>query len=263
MKDYTYLQWMYSSSSSGGQYLKAVDEYGDKKYYYKLSDYSYGTFRSHESVLEVISSRLGINLGLPVLKYTGELAKIMIDGEISETFVTRSLNYCSKKQTAIPLVSYYNINKKDKESPLDFCRRTGLTEFIDQVMIFDYLIMNVDRHGKNIELLISDNEIIPAPIFDSGRCLTHARGNRIENILQYDYKEAGQGNNFIGSINLERNLTNVSRQYILKRPDDKMKSSVFYGLGKVIDKRHKELIWEAILYRYEVLITKGVIIPHA
>lgn len=263
MKDYTNLLWMYSSGSSGGQYLKAVEETNGKKYYYKLSDYFYGTFRSHESVLEVISSRLGIKLGLPVLKYTGEQARILIDGEETETFVTKSLNYCSQRQTAIPLVSYYNINKKPNEAPLDFCRRAGMTEYIDQVILFDYLIMNVDRHGKNIELLVSDNEVVPAPIFDSGRCLTYAMGNRIENILKYNYKESGQGNNFIGSINLERNLSNISRPYVLNRPDKNMKTSVFYGLGNVINKQHRELIWDAVLYRYEVLVTKGVITPHA
>ena len=44
MKDYTYLQWMYSSSSSAGQYLKAESYINNRKYYYKLSDYNYSMF---------------------------------------------------------------------------------------------------------------------------------------------------------------------------------------------------------------------------
>ena len=111
MKDYTDLQWTYSSSSSGGQYLKSEKTVNGKLYYYKLSDYFYGTFRSHESALEVFTSRLGIYLGLPVLKYTGSRAKISLDGREYETFVSRSKNFCPSGGTSIPLVTYYNILK--------------------------------------------------------------------------------------------------------------------------------------------------------
>ena len=69
MKDLTYLKWSYSSSSSGGTYLKSEDGIGSRKIYYKLSDFKYGKFSGCEAAIEVIASRLGEYLGFPVLKY--------------------------------------------------------------------------------------------------------------------------------------------------------------------------------------------------
>jgi len=197
IKDYRELVWSFSSNSSGGQYLKSEKVISGKKYYFKISDFRYGMFFSHEAVLEVIASQLGNLLGLPVLKYTGDTARIQINGEEYTTFVSKSLNYCKLGQTAIPLVTDYMTNNADNENPLTYCQKIGLTELIDDIFIFDYLIMNVDRHGRNIELLYDGNRAIPAPIFDNGRCLTFDCGNRIENILQWDYTKSGMGNNFI------------------------------------------------------------------
>ena len=87
-------------------------------------------FFSHESVLEVIVSRLGNLLGFPVLKYTGDMAKIIVNDKEYTTFVSKSMNYCKSGQTAIPLVTDYQTNKEEKESPLEYCQKTGLTEFI-------------------------------------------------------------------------------------------------------------------------------------
>lgn len=257
--DYTNLIWTFSSNSNGGQYLKSEYIKNGVKYYLKLSDYLYGSFNSHESVLEVIASRLGSCLGLPVLKYTGCMANIMLDGKLFTTYVSKSVNYCNRRQTAMPLVAYYNINKLPMELPIEFCRRYNMSTYVDKMLIFDYLIMNTDRHGKNIEMLVDNSNVEPAPIFDNGRCLTYDRGNNINNILQYDYKAPGQGNNFIGGLNLENNLRYVSKVYKLPRLTNEVKKKIFHGLHGVLDKRHIELIWTALGYRYNNLLKKGVI----
>ena len=84
MKDYRHLVWSFSSSSSGGQYLKSEAVISGKKYYYKLSDFRYGTFFSHESVLEVIASRLGILLGLPDAEHTDIMGVIALHATFPE-----------------------------------------------------------------------------------------------------------------------------------------------------------------------------------
>ena len=260
MKDYRHLVWSFSSNSSGGQYLKSEAVINGKKYYYKLSDFRYGTFFSHESVLEVITSRLGILLGLPVLKYTGDFAKILIDGKEYQTFVTKSLNYCRATQTAIPLVTDYKVNRLPNELPLDYCRRIGLTEFIDYLFIFDYLIVNVDRHGRNIELLYNGSQAIPAPIFDNGRCLTAECGNRLENICQWNYKEGGMGNTFVGGIYLEHNLNYISQSYQLPALSETAYKHIFYGLHDVLESQHIAVLKEAIGYRYNKLKDRGILL---
>lgn len=259
IKDYTSLHWTFSSNSSGGTYLKSEKIIGGKKYYFKLSDFSYGRFVSHEAVLEVIASRLGEKLGLPVLKYTGTMAKIVIDNKCYITYVTKSENYCKNGETAVPLLTEFQLNRLNNESPIDFCRRIGLTEYIDYIIIFDYLIANTDRHGRNIELLIDEKTIKPSPIFDNGRCLTSPQGNIIENILKFNYKSEIMANNFVGGIYLEKNLRYVSKSYKLNRLTPEILKSVFYGMTEILGKQHVEFLKQAILYRYNVLLKKGVI----
>ena len=153
----------------------------------------------------------------------------------------------------------YQANKVNKESPLAYCQRIGLTEFIDYTFIFDYLIMNADRHGRNIELLYDGNKISPAPIFDNGRCLTFDCGNRIENIINWNYAEGGMGNNFLGGIYLENNLKYVSKAYKLTYLSESAYKHIFYGLHDVIERQHIAILKEAIEYKYQELQNKGVI----
>lgn len=188
------------------------------------------------------------------------MANIFLDGKFRRTFVSKSLSYCTADQSAMPLVTYYTTNKVGNELPLDFCRRLGFTDFTNKLFIFDYLIMNLDRHGRNIEVLIGDNGVTVAPIFDNGRCLTSFCGNNISSILTYDFLASGQGNNFLGGINLERNLGYVTRAYKLPRLDDSIKSRIFYGLSDVLSDVHMQIIWNALNYRYDILLKKGAII---
>ena len=59
------------------------------------------------------------------------------------------------------------------ESALDFCVRMGWEDYIYQMLIVDYLILNRDRHGANIEVLRNSRKktIRPAPLFDHGLSL--------------------------------------------------------------------------------------------
>lgn len=262
MKDYRFLQWNYSSSSSGGTYLKSEYVLGSKKYYYKLSDFRMGRFTGCETAIEVIASRLGECLGFPVLKYTGDLAVINIDDKKYTTYVAKSLNYVRKGCAVIPLITDYLTNRQSQyETPLDYCRRIGLQEYLDYVFLFDYLIMNVDRHGHNIELIYDNNgNITPSPIFDNGRALTYEYGSNTEFMKNWDYKSKVSANNFVGSIYLDNNLKNVSRQYKLPRLNDDVYKKIFYGMGRVISKEHQEIIKTALDYRYGKLLDGGFII---
>lgn len=262
MKDLTFLHWSYSSSSSGGTYLKSEHVSGSRKYYYKLSDFKFGRFSGCETAIEVIVSRLGEYLGFPVLKYTGEMAIISVDGKEYETYVAKSLNFVKSGYTAIPIITDYLTNRLSKnELPLDYCRRIGLQEYLDYVFMLDYLIMNDDRHGHNIEVLYDrNNNIIPSPIFDNGRALTYKYGNNVKLMQNWDYKSEITVNNFVGSLSLDKNLKNVSRPYELPRLTDEAYKKIFKGLGTFISREHMEIIKAALDYRYEKMRNGGIIL---
>ena len=262
MKDLTFLKWSYNSSSSGGNFLKSEYGTGSQKIFYKLSDFKHGRFTGCETAIEVIVSRLGTYLRFPVLKYMGDLSTIDIEGNRYVTFVARSHNYVKSGYTTIPLVTDYLTNRlSNTESPLQYCRRIGLQEYLDYIFIFDYLIMNVDRHGHNIELLYdNNNNFIPSPIFDNGCALTHEYGNNMTLIQNWDYKSDITVNNFVGSIQLEKNLKNVSKQYKLPRLNDEAYRKMFYGLSDVLSKEHQQIIRTALEYRYEKMLNGGIIL---
>lgn len=136
-----------------------------------------------------------------------------------------------------------------------------MQEYMDYIFLFDYLIMNIDRHGHNIELLYdSDNNISPAPIFDNGRALTFEYGNNVMLMENWDYKRNIEANNFVGGIYLDKNLKYISKQYKLPSLNKEAYDKIFYGLRNVISKEHEEIIKTALDYRYNRLLSGGIIL---
>jgi hypothetical protein len=64
---------------------------------------------------------------------------------------------------------YYTRMKNEFESPIDFAERLNITEDVCKMFVFDYIICNLDRHGKNIELFLDTLEM--TPLFDNGLSL--------------------------------------------------------------------------------------------
>lgn len=259
--DLRHLIWSANKHSSGGQYLKAEEIRNGVKYFYKLSDFRNGNFVSHESVLEVIVSRLGTVLEFPVLKYTGDLAVVHFNNNDYTTFVCCSKNYCKANEVAMPLLTEFQLYKQKYRLPLDYCMQNGLTKYMDYVFLFDYLITNTDRHGGNIEILHSnDGTVRIAPIFDNGRCLTAVCGNNLDNILRWQYKENPTVNNFVGSLYLDKNLQYVRQSYKVPKLDDVAFKHIFYGLRGELREQHIKLLQEAIMYRYNDLRKRGLFV---
>ncbi len=68
------------------------------------------------------------------------------------------------------------MTKDPGETPLAFCRRKGWAEYVYQMLLVDYLILNRDRHGANIEILRNrrSGRTAPAPLFDHGLSLLYS-----------------------------------------------------------------------------------------
>lgn len=70
----------------------------------------------------------------------------------------------------IALDVYYQMERKEGESPLEFCIRMGWADYIYEMLAVDFLILSRDRHGANIEVLRDrrNKTIRLAPLFDHG-----------------------------------------------------------------------------------------------
>ena len=111
--DLTYLTWSKYRKSSGmtGSFLKACEETGDQKTYYKLSDYDQVRgIIGHESVNEIIVDRLLTILMVEHLSYRLIYADIKVDSKVYSTYLCASDDFRKRSESKTALDVFYALN---------------------------------------------------------------------------------------------------------------------------------------------------------
>ena len=257
LQDMRYLDWAARKMSPGtpGCFLKAYEEVNGKRLYYKLSNYdSYRGVFGHECVNELIVSRVMDILGVPHVEYKLIHAKIVIDGKEQETWISVSENFRKENEENLAYDLYYDLQKEENESPLEFAIRNGWGLYMYQMFCVDYLIANRDRHGSNLEILRSeeDDSVRMAPLFDQGVSLlfsTYGDEKLLENV---DVMRDFPVNNYIGARSLEYNLTLIPKGFNLEMNELKKedRNYIFESIDKVLSEKHISKIWEMIWNRW-------------
>lgn len=257
LTDLTYLSWSTIRSSSGtaGTFLKATDSLTVPKTYYKLSNYDVVKgITGHECFNELIVDRLLSILNIDHLSYDLINAEIIVDGKKINTYLCSSKDFKKDGESKIALDVYYVLNKQDNETPLDFCIRNKWDKYIYQMLLVDFLILNRDRHGANIEVLknAKDKTIRLAPLFDNGLSLLFSCHNDLE-IDNYDVLEDKRIQCFVGSSSSKDNLNLIPKNKLPRLPklNNDYKKILFEGIDDVISKKHKDKIWEMISKRWK------------
>jgi len=255
-QDLTYLKWSHARNSSGtaGTFLKSQSVVSGEKIYYKLSNYdSEKGVIGHECVNEIIVDRLLTILGVEHLEYQLIYADIELDGRIHETWLCASKDFKQKGETKAALDNYYQINRTANESRYEFCADNGWQKYIDTMLAVDYLIMNRDRHGANIEVLRNarKHSLRIAPLFDHGLSFLCSCFNEKE-IEGFDITADKLCQNFIGSRSTFENLrliTNKNAVFQSKlKPQDK--EILFEDLSSVLSEAHLNKIWDMLWLRW-------------
>lgn len=216
--DLRYLNWSKTRQSSGtaGSYLKSYSYEQGKKVYYKLSyfDEIEGLF-GYEAFNEIIANRLLSILGFEHLEYNLVHAKIDINNKIYNTYLNSSFDFKKDGETKLTLENFYSYNKKENEDVISFCKRYNFIDNIYQMIIIDYLIMNRDRHGANIEVLYSriKKTYRIAPLFDHGLSLL-SPSYKNEDIEKFDINSNKRVNCFFATSSLEENIKLVPKDFI-------------------------------------------------
>jgi len=256
-QDMRYLDWAARKMSPGtpGCFLKAYEEASGRRMYYKLSNYdSYRGVFGHESVNELIVSRLMDVLGIPHVAYQLVHALVLIDGKELETWISVSENFRKETEEKIAFDMYYDLNKGAEESPLEFAKRQGWERYIYQMLIVDFLVANRDRHGSNLEVLrnLEDGSVRMAPLFDQGVSLLFSTYGEEKRIEKADVMEDFPVNNYIGAKSLEFNLSLIPKEFDMKITSLKEadKTYIFNDLKTVISQTHIEKLWEMIWKRW-------------
>ena len=253
-QDLRWLSWTKIRNSSGtaGSFLKAYSDLGGKRVYYKLSNYdSVDGITGHECINEIIVDRLLTILGIEHLSYQLIYADILIDDIPYTTWLCASDDFKKYGESKLALDDYYQVERLPQEKPLDFCIRKGWKEYIYQMLIVDYLILNRDRHGANIEVLRnSKNKTIRlAPLFDHGLSLLFSCHN-LDEIDKVDVLEDKPVQCFVGSKSALENLKLIDEYPKLNPLHEDDKKILFEDLDSVLDKRWLDKIWEMIWQRW-------------
>ena len=266
LQDMTHLSWAKTRNSSGtaGSFLKAYEDGVDGKTYFKLSNYdAWKGIIGHECVNEIIVDRLLSILGISHLPYQLIHAKILIDQKEYETWLCASKDFKQRGESKIALDAYYQAESLPNESPMDFCIRNGWESAVYEMLVVDYLILNRDRHGANMEVLRNQRKktIRLAPLFDHGLSLL-SRCESTEAMLREDVMADKPVQCFVGSRSSWENLRLIPRD---QRPPlhplaENDRAILLEGLSEALDQHWLDRIWEMIWKRwqaYEDLCNQG------
>ena len=266
LQDMTHLSWAKTRNSSGtaGSFLKAYEDGVDGKTYFKLSNYdAWKGIIGHECVNEIIVDRLLSILGISHLPYQLIHAKVLIDQKEYETWLCASKDFKQRGESKIALDAYYQTESLPNESPMDFCIRNGWESTVYEMLVVDYLILNRDRHGANMEVLRNQRKktIRLAPLFDHGLSLL-SRCESTEAMLREDVMADKPVQCFVGSRSSWENLRLIPRD---RRPPlhpltEKDRAILLEGLSEALDQQWLDRIWEMIWKRwqaYEDLCNQG------
>lgn len=255
-QDLTYLSWAKVRNSSGtaGSFLKSYSELADNKIYYKLSDYDViNGVIGHECINELIVDRLLDILGIEHLSYDLIFADILLNGKINEVYLCSSADFKKKGETKTALDVFYELESQEDESPLEFCIRQGWEEEIYEMIVVDFLILNRDRHGANIEILRNRNNktFRLTPLFDHGLSLM-CRCRTDEDFATYDVMEDKLVQSYIGSRSAKDNLSLIpaDKMPVLHPLKQSHRNILLDGLDKVLPATHLDKIWTMIWERW-------------
>lgn len=233
---------MVSGSSIGTQ-----EKYYDKGYWYKKD------LTGYEGKAEYLSSI--------VLKHSNIKNYVKYEQcKINEINGCRSENFLKESESFISLQRLYDIycggqlsehirlfeDVKDRiEFVIDFViKHTGvdLRSYLKELLSFDMLILNTDRHFNNIGLIANakENIYLPSPVFDNGNSLLSNM-----NLFPMDIAIEENAERVIGQpfcANLERQAYELGialkldytglKEDLSKEPDSRAVETLFFQLDK-------------------------------
>lgn len=255
-QDLTMLSWAKARQSSGtaGSFLKSYDDLSGRKTYYKLSDYDVvNGIVGHECVNEIVVDRFLEIMGVEHLSYQLIHADVRVGGKVYETWLNASEDFKAPGESKVALDTFFELERADGESPLDFCARMGWRQQAWRAIAVDYLILNRDRHGANLEVLRNPRArtLRLAPLFDHGLSLMF-RARTDEQVSAFDVMADLSVQSFFGSHSAWENLRLIPRDELpeFKQLREGDRAALFEGLEEATTPLWRQKVWDMIWGRW-------------
>jgi len=240
--DLTDVMWGLENTSTGGVQPKAIID-GD---YYKLNTWNLAHgFYGREALAESIASAMARAMQVDAVNYKIRKVKVRIDGIVYSTIASVSKDF---KSDGCEYISFRRLLKQNiGKSPIEIARMYPMLEDVYKMIIFDFIIYNLDRHENNVELNTSTMRL--APLFDHG--LSFGLNTGRKDFEEYTWDMEAVANNVFGDRNLRKNLElidyptkvvwptnlpnvfNKVRGYIPKREEECISRNIYLRLGEV------------------------------
>ena len=176
-------------------------------YLYKANTYGYAN-AGNEMYSEIIAFQVAAVLGLDYVKY--EMSKW------NDIECVRSKLFTSEQFGYLTMTEYLNkeLGSKTKWRYNDICKiiPKGCISELNDLMVFDFIIENKDRHFSNFGFLVNNDtgEIKElAPIFDNGYSLLNFEME--EDLINYDYNKS-----MIGTFDVDNKAQ--AEELVMKDP---------------------------------------------
>ncbi|MDR2108450.1 MAG: hypothetical protein LBP28_03190 [Coriobacteriales bacterium] len=252
------LQWErnLTSYSSGGAYLKAsmpAAQGGGAKRYLKLSNYDDERgFIGFESVYEYLAAKLGIYLGFAVLDCDLLKARIIHNSREFITYVQVTEDFLQPGRSKVPFQRLYELERLTGESRLTFLRCNGFSARADEMLLFDYIIYNRDRHSNNLEFL-KNGDLSLVPLFDNGVSFFAPYAGRRSEIEAFEVLSNKITNNDFGTRYLKDNLGLIENRALrLPVVDESLLRDRLLGIfdkDEDFPKWHQDMVMKLIVKR--------------
>lgn len=158
--------------------------------------------------MEALSSIIGKHLNLPVVDYSILSKNIMFRGKNINILCCESNNFLPtgfEEYTLNDLCTLGVINYPTYE---DCCYNIEIQQFVNKVILFDFIIFNTDRHANNIVWYGKPTgELYSGDIFDNGYAMLF---DDINNLLSREFDRSTRMSN----INAFYNNFNVVNQIV-------------------------------------------------
>lgn len=163
-------------STSAGQLLKKLEKENGNLYLYKAGQLYKKRFSNTEAVIEELCYKIADYMGINCASY--EIVEKQLDTSrdwvAQKILVSKSLWFIKEGQTIV--YAKYLIPKDLFSKKEAYYHITNtypyLKRDIDNMIIFDFLVNNIDRHYKNFGVIREGNNMSFAPLYDHCSCLT-------------------------------------------------------------------------------------------
>lgn len=86
-------------------------------------------------------------MNIPHVSYRLIHAKMNLNHTEITGWISASDDFRRENEDKLAFDMYYDLEKENGESPLDFALRNGWAQFVYQMFCIDYIVANRDRHG--------------------------------------------------------------------------------------------------------------------